>query len=199
MQKEPDQKLLDSIHEHVQAAVEAAFESDVDILERTAEAFCDVGLEEDVIRQHATRSLTKAVEQHLESQKNWPAKTDCDRLDQAFETLESRGIVCRQNYSCCGNCGRVEIGQEITDMRATGREVRGYCFYHQQDTESAVRGGGTCLGYGSVVRGEKASIDIGNEIVKALQDAGLKTDWDGSLAKRILVKLDWKRRRIRQG
>jgi hypothetical protein len=195
MNENPDHKVLESIQEHVQTAIDAAFESDEEILARTADAFCDAGLEEEVIRQHAIRFLTSAVEQHLESQKNWPAMTDCDRLDRTFETLESSGIVCRQNYSCCGNCGRAEISEEILKMRASGREVRGYCFYHQQDTESAVRGGGTYLAYGSVLRGEKASVDIGTEIERALQIAGLQTDWDGTLAKRILVKLDWKRRR----
>jgi hypothetical protein len=42
--------------------------------------------------------------------------------------------------------------------------------------------------------GEANGIAIGRTIVSALQDAGLKTDWDGTMGKRIGVPLNWQRR-----
>ena len=63
-----------------------------------------------------------------------------------------------------------------------------------QDTENAVRYGGLYLNYGSILRGERAALAVGDEIVSAFQAAGLMVDWDGSWEKRIGVSLDWKRR-----
>jgi hypothetical protein len=72
--------------------------------------------------------------------------------------------------------------------------VRGYAFYHEQDTESAAGGGGLYLNYGSCDEGTEAAVAIGHEIVAALKAKGLDPDWNGSLEKRIGLPLDWKRR-----
>jgi len=136
----------------------------------------------------------KLYQDQLQAQTCWPAITDCDRLDRAFDELNRAGIVSRQNFSCCGTCGAAEIECEMKDEEEKGITVRGYTFYHMQDTESATDGYGLCLNYGSVVNGEEAAISIGHEIVDAMQRNGLKTQWDGSWSKRIIVSLDWKRR-----
>jgi hypothetical protein len=64
-----------------------------------------------------------------------------------------------------------------------------------QDTWAAADGQELYLSYGAVVEGEAAALQIGNEIVDALQRFGLRTDWDGSWSKRIGVQLNWQRRR----
>jgi hypothetical protein len=130
----------------------------------------------------------------LAAQKEWPAVTDCDLLERAFGELERAGIVARQNFSCCGNCGSVEILGEMSKAQCGRARVRGYTFYHTQDTDSAADGYGLLLNYGAIERTEEAGVRIGHEIVDALQRHGLKTEWDGSWSKRIAVKLDWKRR-----
>jgi hypothetical protein len=63
-----------------------------------------------------------------------------------------------------------------------------------QDTESAADGHGLYLFYGAVEEGEKSALNVGNEVIDAFQRHGLRTEWDGSWANRIRVKLDWKRR-----
>src|SRR5262249_18722591 len=109
--------------------------------------------------------------------------------------LTQSGIVCRQDFSCCGTCGVAEIGAEMEAEREAGIRVRGYGFYHMQDTESAAEGYGLMLNYGAVAAGEAAAGQSGREIVAALEAHGLTTQWDGSWQKRIGVQLDWKRRR----
>jgi hypothetical protein len=64
-----------------------------------------------------------------------------------------------------------------------------------QDTESASEGGGLFLNYGSVDSDKNADLKIAAQVVEALKRRGLKTDWDGTIEKRVGVKLDWKRRR----
>ena len=94
--------------------------------------------------------IGEEVQQELiEEEKGWPDITDCDRLDRAFEDLEQRGIVARQNFSCCGTCGAGEIWDEMQTQIENGRARRGYTFYHVQDTESAADGYGLYLSYGA--------------------------------------------------
>lgn len=128
-------------------------------------------------------------------QAEWPTVTDCDRLDNAFAELKADGIICRQHFSCCGSCGSVEIWDEIAAAQEVGRAVRGYAFYHVQDTEAAVGGHGLYLNYGAVEDGEAAVLSVARKIVAALERHGLRTNWNGQWARRIGVALDWKHRR----
>lgn len=123
----------------------------------------------------------------------WPATTDCDRLDAAFRDLEQRGIVARQNFSCCQTCGSAEIWGEMEEADERGPDVRGYAYYHLQDTQGAAEDGGLYLAYGAVE--EDGIAAIAHEVVAVLRAHGLAVEWDGSTARRIHVPMDWKRRR----
>ena len=146
------------------------------------------------LQSHAEAYTAEALVAHAEAQKQWTT-TDCDRLDASFTQLEADGILARQDFSCCQNCGHGEIWDLVQSANADDRSVRGYTFYHHQDTESAVEGGGLCLAYGSVIEGDEALARIGHEIVAALRSNGLQVNWDGTTKKRIVVTVDWKRRR----
>lgn len=148
----------------------------------------------EMMRPHAQRMFDEEVALHRAAEWEWPAVTDCDRLDEVFASLEARGIVCRQNFSCCGTCGSAEIWNEIKEATDAGLSVRGYAFFHMQDTHSAVDGYGLCLNYGAVEEGEQAALDVAREISRELETSSLKVDWDGTWQKRIAVKLDWMRR-----
>ncbi|MFC7105014.1 DUF6891 domain-containing protein [Nonomuraea rubra] len=81
---------------------------------------------------------------HLAAQAGWPAVTDNDRLSLAMGELAMAGIVAREHYTCCMSCGIAEMGREISGLSG----VRGYVFYHGQDVERAVAGGGVYLAFG---------------------------------------------------
>lgn len=149
----------------------------------------------ETLRPLAEEALDAALLEYEAQQALWPAVTDCDRLDAACEWLEEEGIICRQDYLCCGTCGCAAIEEELREQRDGGREVVGYLFYHEQDTDAAVEGGGVYLNYGSVLRGDGPAVAIGHRIVQALESQGLVVTWNGSIAWRIHVDLDWKRRR----
>jgi hypothetical protein len=121
--------------------------------------------------------------------------TDCDRLDAAFSDLEGKGVLARQDFSCCQNCGHGEAWSEVKEGLSRGQKLQGYTFYHQQDTERAVDGGGLYLAYGAVADGDEAETAVGKAIAEALQAQGLNVTWNGTNKQRIFVKLDWKRRR----
>lgn len=136
-------------------------------------------------------SLTAfALSKHMAAQTMWPSTTDCDRLAAAFAELNDADIVARENFACCHKCGLAEIGGEVRDPAA----VRGYAFYHQQDAENAVELGSFHIAYG--VFGRPPTAAIGIEVAEVLRRHGLDVYWDGSISQRIMVRLNWQRRRV---
>ncbi|WP_072396660.1 hypothetical protein [Hyphomicrobium sp. CS1GBMeth3] len=167
--------------EVVEEAVEHLLEENEDADPTAVERVCET-------------EIDKIFAAHLAAQATWPQVTDCDRLDRAFDALNGSGIVARQDFTCCQNCGLAEIGDEIQAAVNAGFDVSGFTFYHAQDTDRATEGHGLYLTYGHVDGDEANSVAIGRTIVAALREAGLETDWDGTIRQRIGVRLDWQRR-----
>ena len=190
----PLDDIIEDLREYIERDVAAGFRSADEIVESAVEVM-DGEAEPATLRAAAERLTQTAMARHFAAQATWPAMTDCDRLDAAFAELDRRGIVARQDFSCCGTCGAGEIRAEMEEVVATGRPVRGYAFYHMQDTESAAEGRGLYLAYGAADEGELAALGVAGEIVDTLRTQGLDVAWEGTWDKRIQVSLDWKRRR----
>jgi hypothetical protein len=178
----------------IRRQVAAGFADEGVILTDAVEVFAD-DIEPGVLRREAQRLLREAIGDHARAQGTWTQRTDCDRLDEAFAALEADGIVARQHFTCCNTCGSSEIWDEIASVRDAGGTVRGYAFYHVQDTDRAVDGDGLYLGYGATEEGEAAALAVAHDIVAELARQGLRTSWTGSWDQRIAVTLDWHRRR----
>jgi hypothetical protein len=191
-------KVSADIREYVRQLVAGGFDSSAAIFEAVMEVYRD-GLEPMALRATAEQFTKEAVKQHQANQMSWPDVTDCDHLDAALTELNRLGIVCRQNFSCCGTCGAGEILDEMEAERQVGTDVRGYAFYHAQDTETAVDGHGLYLSYGASEETEEAALLIGDEICEALRSHGLTVNWGRCWDRRIHVVLDWKRRRRTEG
>lgn len=68
---------------------------------------------------------------------SWPDTTDCDRLDQAFAALSEDGVISLHNAGLTMSDGLDDVAEAIgISEQAT---VKGYCFYHGQDVERAVK------------------------------------------------------------
>ncbi len=128
-------------------------------------------------------------------QASWQGQTDCDRLDEAFAGLNRQGIVARQDFSCCNNCGFIDIWDEI-DEEEKRQPVEGYVFYHLQATESAIESGRLLMAYGCVEEDEAAFVRVANKVVAELRRVGLNASWGGTVSHPIVVNgLVWRRRR----
>jgi hypothetical protein len=192
---EPDiEEKTSWLRDHIKRDVASGFYDEDMILVRAVDSFEDE-FDRAFLNGEAQRMLREEIAAHARDQQGWPARTDCDRLDDAFAALEANGVIARQNFTCCGTCGSTEIWDEIDAVGKAGGPTRGYAFFHMQDTERAAEGDGLYLNYGACEDGEEAALAVANDIVTQLEAHGLRTEWNGSWNQRIGVSLDWKRRR----
>ena len=165
-------------------------------LDDVVEQVLDYVADEHPITPAVARAVVERVwRERAAEQEAWPASTDVDRLFAVFDALDRDGIVARADFTCCQTCGHAEIGDEAGD------DARGYVFFHRQDTESAVAGGGVWLAYGSfgepaAGQGPAAADEaVAREVVAALTASGLPVEWDGSARTRIKVgPMAWRKR-----
>lgn len=124
-------------------------------------------------------------------ERTWTGVSTNDRIDAAFEVLSQRGIFSAQNFTCCSSCGHGEAAGIMGETKA-----RGYVFYHQQDTERGVVGGGLMLAYGAHDGEDASVIAIGREICAELDRFGIPHSWNGSPSTRIeILPFEWRKRR----
>jgi hypothetical protein len=182
------------LRKRIAAVVVEGFSDREDIIGQLAESAQDEYGRDDL--EPLVEKLTDAaLAEHHRKQAKWKGLTDNDRLDRAFEMLERAGIVARQNFTCCSNCGHYEIGDEIKAARKKRRPVSGYAFYHMQDTESAVEGGGIYIKYDTLTSDDEKKKQVGRKIVEALEESDLDAVWNGDPNTAILVRLKWQKRR----
>jgi hypothetical protein len=186
--------VLEDLHAYITRRVREGFDDEALIIDDAVKYAREQHGQED-LRPQLGRFTTDLIAAHREVQSSWETPTDCDKLDEAFAELEWRGIVARQNFTCCSNCGHDEIWGEIKQAGQT-HEVKGYAFYHMQDTERACEGGELYLKYGSTARGEENVAEVGRAIVEELRRVGLQVEWNGRSDTAVhVIGIDWKRRR----
>lgn len=126
---------------------------------------------------------------------SWPSVTDCDRLDQAFLEMNKRGMVALHNAGNTQSDGLSDVTEIYHERGGASSSLDGYCFYHWQDVERAVDGGGVILAFGAINGPDEKGVEIGQRIVAILNTHGLESEWPGTLAKRIEIpKIKWLRR-----
>lgn len=129
--------------------------------------------------------------ERVAEQASWQGETDPERLTRAFRALQEAGITARENFTCCRSCGQAEIGAE------GGPDARGFVYFHAQSTEAAAAGHGLTLCYGGFDGSAETTTAVGDEVVAALEAAGLHAEWDRDPGRSISVTpLDWRRRLV---
>jgi len=141
------------------------------------------------------RAVKEEFVQKREEESEWPAVTDCDTLDRAFEELNRAGIVALHNAGFTQAEGLEEVHEEYVKRGGLQGGVQGYCFYHGEDVERAVEGGGLFLAFGSSHGDDPGGLLIGARVRDALRAAGLTVEWNATMDKRLWVQpLVWRRR-----
>lgn len=185
----------DEIRAFIAQRVAEGFSGEEDIVEETLECFEEEHGDDPAFAPLVQKMAIELLEAHMQEQRKWVEETDCDKLDRVFDELEKHGIVSRQNFTCCQTCGHAEIWEEVEQQKQES-EVKGYVFYHWQDTERAVEEGMLYLAYGAVDASDDAAREVADSIVELIRAHGFKVDWNGSLDKRICIEdIKWRRRR----
>jgi hypothetical protein len=146
--------------------------------------------------EEVSLAIDAGTQRLVGEQETWPDVTDCDRLDLVFAALNECGIVALQNAGYMQDDGYDAVLEAFPEAADDERTI-GYCFYHGQDTERAVRGGGLFLSFGPVEpKDEKTKgPEVGRIVQRELERAGFTVSWGGTFSQRILIpKFDWKRR-----
>lgn len=196
-----DSSTYQSLNDHIELQVKIGYNSREDIIASAIEMFKEDFEDNFLLRRLALRLTDSSLATHYIAQRTWNHVTDCDKLDEAFAELDRLGIVARQNYTCCQTCGHTEIGYEL-GKTSVHRQVRGYVFFHQGDSEQIIGTDNLYLAYGAVMpdgRGgtDEASVAVGHEVVRVLKKHGLAVEWNGLIQKRIRIKdIHWQRRRL---
>ncbi len=144
-----------ALREIVQRHVKEGFAERIEIVEQS---LCE--LVEDTPRQQLLRLIEHMTDEalacHHKEERRWAYLTDCDRLDRAFAAMEEAGVIARQHFSCCNNCGHKEINLEarrkahLAKVGKNDRAIRGYAFYHRGDTERAAKSGILYITFGAI-------------------------------------------------
>jgi hypothetical protein len=185
---------LKDVHSFITRLVGEASESAHEIVENATHYAFEVYGRDDLGPEIKRFTLEAVVAYHV-TQATWPSPTDRDRLDEAFTALNVQGIVARQNFSCCNNCGFAEIWDEVEEAEKT-QPIEGYVFYHLQSTERALQTGQLLMAYGCVEEDKESLERVVHKIISELQRVGLKASWAGSGGHPIIVEdLKWQRRR----
>jgi|SRR5262245_7249476 len=151
---------------------------------------------DDILEGDADEAMLRAAvapefDKKTAAETTWPVTTDCDRLDCAFEELNARGVH-NAGYTMSDGLGEVS---EVLHERGQ-KNIKGYCFYHGQDVEGAVTGGGLMIAFGDLDNDPTRKTKIGHLVKDILQKSGLTVEWNGNPEARLNVpSLDWKRRR----
>jgi hypothetical protein len=189
------QPALNETNEHILAAIRtwvwSGFYGEREVQEMIADLLED-GADEAMLRG----SVAHEFEEKAAAELTWPEKTDCDRLDEAFAALEESSIIALHNAGYTMSDGLSDVGEALNERVRS--DVRGYCFYHEQDLERAVRGEGLTIAFGDLDDDPAQRADVGRAIKRALEAAGLETEWSGDSERRIQIpELDYKRRLAR--
>ncbi|MEV0777996.1 DUF6891 domain-containing protein [Streptomyces sp. NPDC050433] len=189
---ELDDETRSEIEEHVRELIKRGYDGREQLAEDAEEWLVD-GDERPVSAAQAQRIVDRLWLERVEEQAGWEGETDPERITAVFAGLDARGIVARENFTCCRGCGLAEIGAEREE--GDTRAVRGFVFFHAQCTEAAALGGGLSLYYGGFDGSEETTTAVGREVTAALADAGLSVKWDGSPGSAIdVTDLDWRKR-----
>ena len=150
----------------------------------------------DKVPRKRVRELVKVeVARHKAEQESWPEVTDCDRLDRAFAALRAEGILAIHNAGFTPSEGIDEMSEQYYAAGGKKSSIVGYCFYHRQDMEYALKYHKLGLAYGDIEGDDRRGVEVGKRIRSALQAAGLRVAWTGSIKDKMdITRFRWQRR-----
>jgi hypothetical protein len=143
----------------------------------------------------AKQQIDKAYSERLREQSTWPTVTDFDKLVQAFDKLNSSGIIALHNAGMTKQDGEGDSEEIHDDLLKKGIITKGFCYYHWQDVERVVDDTHLYIGFGDFHNNDKDALEIGKRVAAALEQQGFELNWDNTVATRIeITNIKWQKR-----
>ncbi|UUV22695.1 DUF6891 domain-containing protein [Paenimyroides aestuarii] len=181
---EDQQFIFDSIYTQVRSGFYSLEEIQANIIEEIE----DNGFEDEISEEWAHEQINQEYETLLNESKNWGEDTQTQRLIAAFDELAEKKIIALHYAGFTIDDGEYEVVEVERTLIDNDEKSEGYCFYHGQDLERAVRGEGLYISFQKVNNESDAvSKEVAKKIVEVLEKHGLKVDWNGKAATRILL------------
>jgi len=87
------------------------------------------------------------------------------------------------------------VSERYHQAGGAASEIVGYCFYHQQDMEYALKATELSLAFGEINGDSRKGVKIGERIRSALEAAGFDVVWTGSIKDKLDINGFWWQRR----
>jgi hypothetical protein len=186
----------------IKLAVKGGFEKKSALMRDIADRVRDVG---DSPNPKLVKELQAFASALLDKQRvaeaKWTGRTTNDAIDAAFAELNRAGIVALQNAGYTMSDGWDDANERARKLLKQGNKPRGAAFYHEQDLERGVAGDGLFLVFGAYEDNKKkrdaAAVAVAKDVVATLARFGVKTEWNGTVGKRIqILPFAWRRRQF---
>lgn len=190
---EDEQFIFDSIYTQVRSG----FFSLEDIQESILEEIEDNGFGDEISEEWAYEHIDKVYDELLKESQTWQSPTETERLITAFDDLAATHKIIALHYAgYTMDDGEYEVVEIERTLIENGEKSEGYCFYHGQDLERAVRGEGLLIAFQKIDNvSDSVSKEVAKKIVEVLEQHGLRTEWNGKADALILLP-DFKWQRI---
>jgi len=189
-----DAEDIRSMREQIVVAAWGGFE-DEDEVEEWVEA--ELGADDVALGIALKAYIAREFREHGRREAAWREATTNDAIDRAFDELGHRGVIALQNAGSTLSDGWSDVHETASGLPTP---ARGAVFYHGQDLESGVAGGGLMLAFGAFeedpVKRDAAGVAIAREVCEVLAAHGVRVKWDGDARSRIEVRpFPWRKRR----
>lgn len=188
---EDQQFIFDSIYTQVRSG----FYSLEDIQNNIIEEIEDNGFEDEISEDWAYKQINAVNEELLKESESWGENTQTNRLIAAFDELAESKIIALHYTGYTMDDGEYEVIEVERTLNDNDEKSEGYCFYHGQDLERAVRGDGLNISFQKINNeSDVVSKEIAKKIVAVLEKHDLKVDWNGKASSKILLpEFKWQR------
>lgn len=187
-----DQRFIfDSIYTQVRSGFYSLEEIQTNIIEEIE----DNGFEDEITEEWAYNQINEVYGELLKESEIWGTNTKTNRLIAAFDELAASKIVALHYSGFTTDDGEYEVEEVERTLIDNDEKSEGYCFYHGQDMERAVRGEGLYITFQKLNNvSDVVSREVAKKIVDVLEKHDLKVDWNGKTTSRIfLPEFKWER------
>ena len=146
-------------------------------------------------RNWTRKQIDSAYAIRLKEQATWASVTDFDKLVEAFDLLNSAGIIALHNAGITKQDGEADSKEIHDGLLKKGIKTKGFCYYHWQDVERVVEDDHLYIGFGDFNNNDKDALEIGKQVAKTLESKGFKLNWNNTVDTRIeITNINWQKR-----